>query len=473
MVATQDVAHLCRRAGFGASASEITTLSAHPTISALVDAIVDDPRNISTLKPRPVAPRGNRDEGYRGYVRIVKLGRWYLERMSASRFAPTGTPTQVKYVPAPLLEKMTLFWHGLLVSSAQKPQNLSENFTLLDQHNLFRTHALGNFQTLLSDTSKDPAMLIYLDNALSTKDLVNENYGREVLELFSLGVGNYTQTDVIGASRAGTGYTLDSRAKYKFDAAIHDNTTKTFFGVDGNWDLTGAAATSGGLDVVPHLCTTKQVEVSTYLAKLLFQYFAHFTPSPATISDIATGFRQSGQLNIKDALKTIFNHPDFWSATARAGKMKTPPEWVAACGRALALKTLPRYGNGDDGISGATDQMGLFLFNQPSVFGWWRRPEPRWIGYPAFVAKVDAINSMAGQALSKGTHPVYTLGAMPTATAVDTVLGWFLVDPATAGATRTRAIEMLDRQRTEGVGDYWEHLNLIRFIALSPAVQVN
>ncbi len=468
VVARADVAHLCRRAGFGASESEIDALSAKATLDALVDAVVDDPRNSGTVKVKPALPKGNHDPGYGGYVKVVQLGRWWLERMSAARFATANTA-----VPAPLREKMILFWHGLLVSSFLKPQLAAQNFSLANQHLLFRANALGDYETLLSAVSRDPAMLIYLDNWISERDFVNENYGRELLELFALGVGNYTQTEVVAAAKSGTGYTLDRSGRFLFKGGYHDTSIKSFFGFNANWDLTGVAGDSGGNNVVPYLCTGKQVEVSRYIGKLLFQYFAHFTPSASTLDDVAAGFRQSGRLSIKDAVKTILKHPDFWSATARNGKAKMPPEWVAVCGRALALTKFPKGRHGDDQISTATDAMGLFLFNQPSVFGWWRRPETRWIGYPAFAAKVDLLNVFANEALRSPRHRLYTLAGMTTADAVDTVFRWFLVDPATAGAAHTRAIAMLDELRTEHAGSYWEALNLFRFAALSPAVQVN
>lgn len=113
--------------------------------------------------------------------------------------------------------------------------------------------------------------------------------------------------------------------------------------------------------------------------------------------------------------------------------------------------------------------MGMQVFFQPNVFGWWRRPETRWLGFPAFSAKVQVLNSLLDVAMKSAKHPLFSLQSKPSDVAVDTVLGWFFIDPATAGPTRTRAIQMVDAESS----GYWRVRNLARLIALSPAAQAN
>jgi uncharacterized protein (DUF1800 family) len=460
---------LCRRAGFGATSAELDTLSAIPTINELVDHIVDDPRNFGIPKLSPSMPGAGKptsDDRARGTME--KIGQWYLQRMAASSFVPPAGKAGKNSAGA-LREKMVLFWHGLLVSSMEKPESFNNHPTIAAQHTLFRRLALDDFQTLLTETSRDPGMLIYLDNWLSTADNPNENYARELQELFSVGVGNFNQTDVVAAARAGTGYTLGKKNVYIFDPGIHDNGTKTFNGVAANWDLLDAAGNSGGHGIVQYLCTTRRPDVAKYVGKILWQYFASFTPSATTLNDVVAGFTQSGRLWVPDALKTIFNHPDFWAAPARAGKVKNPVDWTVACIKAFGITKLPHYRNRTDPINENMQPMGMQLFFQPNVFGWWRRPETRWIGFPAFTAKVDILNALLDVALKDRKHPLYTLQTKPSDVATDTVLGWFGIDPTTAGPTRTRAIEMLDSQSS----GYWRVRNLAKLIALSPAGQAN
>ncbi len=472
-VARADVAYLCRRAGFGATSDELDALSTQPSINALVDTIVDDPRNYGLPKLSPnLPPPGKATGDFKAQTAMERSGRWYLERMSATRFVAPANNSGLK-VPAPLREKMTLFWHGLLVSSMEKPEVYNQHPTVVAQHRLLRLYALDDYQTLLTEVSRDPAMLLYLDNWLSTADNPNENYAREVQELFSLGVGKYSQAEVVAAAKAGTGYTLDEKIKSIFDPDIHDNNNKTFFGVTANWDLIGSAGNSGGHDIIQYICTAKQALVAEFIGRLLWQYFASFTPSAPTLAAVVAGFTQSGQLQVKDALKTIFKHPDFWAAPARSGKVKNPAEWVVTCVRALQIKKMPRYRNNADAVSEAMHPMGLMLFFQPNVSGWWRKPETKWIGFPSFTSKIEIVDTLVDAALKSKKHPLWGLASQSSDVAVDTILGWFGVDPATAGPTRTRAIEMFDSQVADDIGTYVRVRNLARLVALSPAAQIN
>jgi len=471
MIARGDVAYLCRRAGFGATSSELDTLSAQPSIDALVDTIVGDPRNFGPIKPSPSMPSAG-SPGKKPDAAMEKIGRWYLQRMTDARFVVSNAKSKVA---SPLREKMILFWHGLLVSSVTKPEVADRHPTLAGQHALFRNLALDDFQNLIAQTSRDPAMLIYLDNWISTADNPNENFAREVQELMTIGVGNYTQDDVVAAARAGTGYTLTDSKKstFVFNPDDHDDGQKTFYGVTANWDLLGNAGNSGGHDVLPYICTNKQSLVATFVGKAMWQYFASFAPSATTLADVAAGFTQSGQLSISDALKTIFKHPDFWATPARTGKVKNPVEWVVTSMKALSITKLPSYHYGTDPVNDNMGPMGMMLFNQPNVSGWWHKPETRWIGFPAFAAKVDALDAMLDVALKNKKNPLWSLASQPADTAVDNAFGLWGVDPTTAGPSRARAIDMVNAQIADNISTYWRVRNIARVIALSPDAQAN
>ena len=134
------------------------------------------------------------------------------------------------YSPHPLKEKLTIFWHNHFATSNSKVNNAG---FMLEQYSLLNRHALGNFRDLLQDISKDPAMLIWLDTNLSKKGMPNENYARELMELFNLGIGNYTEADIREAAKAFTGWEISDR-KARFDPAKHDDSEKTVLGQKGN-----------------------------------------------------------------------------------------------------------------------------------------------------------------------------------------------------------------------------------------------
>lgn len=480
MPSESDVRLLLRRSGFGATQSEVDEFVAMASLDAVVDRILDDPRLTGTQKyttPPPVMARPDCNSSV-PYFQTIALGRWFLDRMAASRFV-AKQPT----VPHPLREKMTLFWHGLLVSSLDKDGIYCTHRTLLEQHLLFRRHAVGKYKTLLADTSKDPAMLLYLDNWASTVENPNENYAREMLELFSLGVGNYTQAEVVAAARAGTGYTLALNAKenrfthYRFDSNQHDHASdKTFFGITANWDLTGDSGDADARSIVDYLCAAdgQGEQVSRMLSRLLWEYFAHFAPSADLVSEIAPSFLSSGQLVVADGLRAIFKHPSFYSAASRNGKVKNPIEWSVMVLRALSLRAPYFPDNKYDPLQqGGTDAMGLQLFFPPTVFGWWRRPETRWLGLPSILAKSAVIDAIVPRLRQNPKHALWKLLKLPSDEAVDGILDLFGVRLDPTSAVRISGIDLLDRLRSEQIDRTTTAVTMLKFVSLSPSLSVN
>lgn len=474
MARPEDVSHLARRAGFGLSRKDRRALVALPNRRAVVDRILDDrrTRGKSATSPAPPDLSTPACTNPAGYSDALAIGRWWLDRMSAASFT-SSDPSN----PHPLLEKMTVFWHGLLVSSLRKGIVYCHHTTMLDQNRIFRRHGLGRFSRLLTQTTKSPAMLLYLDNYANNKRNVNENYGRELLELFSVGVGNFSQNDVQGAARSGTGYSLvPGGLSHQFYPGLHDFGDKTFDGITGDWDLVGDSGSGAGLDLVEHLSDAGGMGPVTArtLSLRLWQYFAHFTPSQAAIDEIATASMARGDIRIKDALRALFTHPEFYSDAARNGKVKNPVEWAVAMLRGLRMPApfFAQYGWDPTQIS--MDDMGLQLFFPPNVFGWWRRPEGSWIHVPAFQAKAQASAAMALHTLqTPGSRLSKWLAKPTTEAAVDSAFKNFGAKLDPASPVRASAIAMLDQLRGLGAPEVAQGMRLTQLAGLSPPVQVN
>ena len=322
------VAHLLRRAGFGSTPAELdayTALGFQQSLERLLNyEQVDD----STVEQRVGAIQVDR--------RNVELAR--LSWM-----------TRMLYSQRPLQEKMVLFWHTHFATASSKVRAAD---VLLQQIQLFRDNALGNFEALLQQVTRDPAMLIWLDNNQNRKGRPNENYAREVMELFTVGIGNYTDQDVKEGARAFTGYTSDRSGQFVFSADQHDDGDKTFLGVTQNWDANDVLAA-----LVRHPATAR------FLTTKLFRFFVHDSPDPATIDRLAATYTSSG-FDIRAVVRDIFSGPEFLSDQAFRGNVKQPVELVIG-----ALKALDVQNIGPD-LPASTRRMGQDLLNPPDVSGW-------------------------------------------------------------------------------------------------------
>ncbi|MBL8674034.1 MAG: DUF1800 domain-containing protein, partial [Rhodospirillales bacterium] len=221
--------------------------------------------------------------------RARELRNWWVEEMLAT--------------DQPFVERMTLFWHGHFTSSLQKVR-----FTpaIYRQNALFRRHALGNFATLLGEVARDPAMLLYLDGAQSRAGQPNENFARELFELFTLGEGHYTEADIKGAARAFTGWSIDrDTGLFRFYPALHDGGPKTIFGRTGN---------HGGDDVLGMLLQNPRV--SEWIVGKLWREFVSFKPDAAEVKRLATVFREA-RYELRPLLRALLTSPAFRDAANR------------------------------------------------------------------------------------------------------------------------------------------------------------
>jgi uncharacterized protein (DUF1800 family) len=359
----QDAAHLLRRAGFGGLPSEIGNLMAYD-LPAAVDYLLD-----FSAAPPVVAPADLYDTTKGQYNRWVSTLRWWLDRMRTS--------------PCPLQEKLTLFWHGHFCSAQDKVDNI---ILMYNQNQTLRNLGLGSFRTLTHALAIDPAMLLYLDNYTNKVGLVQENFARELMELFTLGVNEYTQDDVVETARAWTGHGLDSaKTGYLFTLSRHDNYLKTIFGKNQNWD---------GPQTIDEILTgVKRPIAARYIAAKMWSFFAYPNPEPEVLDAIVPHFT-AGDLGVRDLVKAIFLHPYFFSPKARQGLIRSPVEFVVA---ALRHTNLTAAATSPENF---LDDMGQLPFYPPTVEGW--KQNSVWISSASWWARASFARSVSNKAREAG-----------------------------------------------------------------------
>jgi len=259
--------------------------------------------------------------------------------------------TEMLVTPSPLTEKMTLFWHNHFVSGQQKVRSPQ---LMYRQNDLLRRHALGNFGELLHAVARDPAMVIYLDSASNRKGQPNENFAREVMELFTLGEGNYGERDIKEMARAFTGWSINPETgEFLFRPFAHDDGEKTVLGRTGNFD--GDAA----LDIL-----LAQPQTAEFIVTKLWREFVSPSPDPAEVRRIARIFRDS-RYDIRAALGALLVSDAFYATKNRAALIKSPVELVVGTLRQF------NFGTGDVMPFVLTaNQLGQALFAPPNVKGW-------------------------------------------------------------------------------------------------------
>jgi len=252
---------------------------------------------------------------------------------------------------APLREKMTLFWHDHFATSIQK---VKQPVLMLNQNELFRQHAFGSFRGLTQEILMDPAMLLYLDTGSSRKGHPNENFAREVMELFTLGEGNYTEADVHAAARAFTGYQLDRlNGKVTHNRRQWDESDKTIFGKTGPFT---------GKDVINLIFDKPQP--ATFMARKLWEFFVSDVPPEPAITQLAATFRNA-DYQIAPMLREIFLSREFYAAARVRQQIKSPVEFLVQLLKQLEVVDPPL----GFPITGQ-QQLGQVLFMPPNVAGW-------------------------------------------------------------------------------------------------------
>ncbi len=342
------VEHLLNRAGFGARQEEIdegVQLGRDALVDRLltVDEVVEPffVERIDWLERREKKEMSQEDREKiekelreRDRKQLVDYTAWWYDRMMSGR--------------SPTVERMVLFWHGFF-ATAIEPGHRS--YETLKQNQVMREHALGSYAKLLRSMTADPAMLQYLDNQVNRKGNPNENFARELMELFSLGEGNYTEQDVKEAARALTGR-QERKGAYFFDKKSHDDTEKTILGERGKFD---------GDDLVDILL--KQPACARWVARRIIEHFEGVEPSKERVERYAALLRKN-DYEVKPMLAALFRDPEFYRDEVVGVRVQGPVEYMVGLSHRLSFRVPPLV----MGVS--TTLLGQRLFAPPSVKGW-------------------------------------------------------------------------------------------------------
>ena len=377
------IAHLLRRAGFGCTYDQIEKLSLME-----YDDVVD-----LLINPE-YGPPEDQD----------LLDRYFIASVEArtARHADPQWTWRLAKSEKQLEEKIALFWHGLLAVGGIK---LDHGLAMLEEIDLFRKYGLGKFETLLLKISEDPGMMYWLDNQNSHKDAPNENYGRELLELFSMGIdengeGSYTEDDVKTAARAFTGWASRPTPppfflgpfpmEFSFDKSDHDNTEKTFLGEKGNFN---------GNDIVNMVA--KHPSTAKFICKRLYLYFVSETENWDEINKLSEVFlKNDGE--IKKVLEAMFKSEHFKSMDIRFKKVKSPSDLVFGISRLVDKYKIPDLDSAELAIN--TLLMGQFLMNPPSVEGWHEGEE--WIDSGSLIERINYASTEISNPSSYGVKRI-------------------------------------------------------------------
>ena len=382
------MAHLLRRAGFGASKDELELYSARgyeETVEQLLNT------DNAQYMPDDILMRYNPELSELRFVH--SSGDYWMNRMVTT--------------DSPLQEKIALFWHGIFATGYSK---LNQGRSLLNQIEMFRQYGLGSFHTLLLELSKDPCMIIWLDNDQNHKGAINENYGRELLELFSMGAGNYTEEDIKECARAFTGWTLGNaeymavRASkdsiwpygriawhFEYRDYDHDNGEKTFLGETGRFN---------GEDIIDIVC--KQPATAQFISRHIYDFFVadevpvpqwpHTPPRDPEAIQILSDAYFENNYNIGAMLRVLFNSEFFKSKKARFSRVKSPIEMVVGALRLAGPTDSPSSEilGAAEAVSNLCLYMGQGPLQPPSVEGWHEGAE--WIDSGTLVERLNFVS---------------------------------------------------------------------------------
>jgi uncharacterized protein (DUF1800 family) len=332
--------HLHLRAGFGLRPSDFsqTTFDRKAEVDAVFASAV-------IIQPIQVVERpATNDKGEISPFKILVLILQSKKEMETLNLAWLDRMAVAK---AQLREKMTLFWHNHFATSAPF------GYLMQVQHNMLRTHALGNFRTLLHAVSKDPAMIMYLNNQENKKNAPNENFAREVMELFTLGEGNYSENDIKDAARTFTGWMVNLKGEYEFKAEEHDNGQKTIFGKTGYFS---------GEDVIEMLLENKQT--AHYICKKIYREFVSENIREKSVLEMADVFYNSGY-DIEKLMRHVFMANWFYSEEVVGSRIASPVELIVRYKRLVEMKY-----EDDKQMLALQQVLGQLLCFPPNVAGW-------------------------------------------------------------------------------------------------------
>jgi uncharacterized protein (DUF1800 family) len=386
------IAHLMKRAGFGADREELERrcqIGYEETVEELLD-----PKNSDI-------PAFDPDTLYRHHPAMENPGGNPLNGQAEWMYRIINTPR-------PLEEKMALFWHHVFATGNSKVDHCA---VVMKQVDLFRSFGLGSYKDLLLMVSKDPAMIFWLDNNQNHKDAPNENWGRELLELFSMGQGNYTELDVKETARAFTGWTIEpSLPRMPFQRYLwnfmyleedHDNGEKIFLGYRGNFN---------GEDIIDIIC--RQPATARFIARHLYNFFVEdevqvpswldIPPKDNVAINILSEALFNSGYDIQKTLRVLFNSAFFKNPKIWNSKVKSPAELVASTMRLIDAHRSPRPGIGVIGLE--PGYQGQALLDPPSVEGWHTGKE--WIDSGALLRRINFVADRIGDISNPGVKRI-------------------------------------------------------------------
>lgn len=384
LLSRDDVFHLLRRAAFGPNSKDLTKFVGKSRAS-VVDQLLPN-------KGRKKSPPRRKDDS-RDDLRVMQ--KWWFKQMRSKKWRAA--------------EKLVLFWHDHFPSSFDVVRNLG---ALGTQNATFRTHGLGNFRDMVFEITRDAAMLDYLDGFRNQKDSPNENYGREVMELFALGVkdlagnDNYTQEDVVQMARCCTGFVAETKQKKNrtvftgkilIEPSRFDDGSKTLFAGTGHEAAgnIGVENADGlpfptGLNAIDILFTHRDTDgrptTARFIARKLWEWYAYPDPSVALVDELADIF-VAANYEIRPLVYAILTHDEFFSAEARQSTAKTPVDFTLQGIEALEAKTKL------DELPDFVRFMGMDLFNPPSVNGW--NHSEAWLSTSRFLERFEFAQDLA------------------------------------------------------------------------------
>ncbi|MBC5816535.1 MAG: DUF1800 domain-containing protein [Candidatus Eremiobacteraeota bacterium] len=464
---TRLAAHLLRRAGFGGSPDDVRRL-AGMNVHDAVESFIHFPPTAGSPAPAGIfdpyaqgilpLQRGGRGMGMQmddtarrdklkdirrqSRQSIIALQKWWIDRMVTT--------------PAPLQEKMTFFFHGHFTTAAIQ-KGVWPSY-VYNQNQLFRDHALGNLRDLTLAVSKDPGMLLYLDNARSAAAHPNENYARELMELFTLGHGNYTEQDIRESARAFTGWSVNPRdGQFLEVARMHDNGTKQFMGRRGNFS---------GEDIVNIIF--QQPASAKFFASELLSFFVYNDPEPQLVDAVA-GLLKQHDYNLAPVMSRLLMSNVFFSDRAYRALVKSPVEFVVGSYKVFGLKETDRS------AQQALMQMGQILFYPPNVAGW--PGGTNWLTSQMMIARENFATGLVNSQMMAQSSWL-TAVPMDATKATHQLVTYILSDDASPAA-ETRVKNYLNGSNTSALGmfsmeNYDERVRGAAYLTMAmPAFQLN
>ena len=349
-------AHLLRRTGFGAESEQIAE-AVEQGLEATVESLFNDN---AEQEAEFIQTFDRVSSGLINFTDLTSVQSWWAYRMLRSQ--------------TPLREKLTLFWHGHFATSNHKVEDV---WLMHRQIEMLRAHMFGQFRDLVLAVAKDAAMSVYLDGQSNTKEHPNENFARELMELFTCGIGHYSEADVLEAARAFSGWNRNG-TEFLFNAEAHDSGRKKFLGKTGRFD---------GTDIIDILM--QQPATPRFIATKLLRFFASPQPSDEVIAEAAELFDRT-QLNVKWFLRELFLSKYFFSDDCYRKRISSPAEFVIGTVRSLGIRlSAPEVVN-------QMNAMGQELLGPPNVNGW--DGEQKWINsttWPARIAFAELLTQLA------------------------------------------------------------------------------